>query len=152
VEPAVETAEGGGSASSGFLYRLMDRPRWVRLWTLLGFWAAMFALTHWPELDDLLPDADWLPMSDKIIHFTMFAGWMTAWWWLLSASRPRVGGVLLAKVLAGGACYAAFDELTQALVARDPDLSDWLADLAGMSAALVVLLYARRRRTAAESA
>lgn len=121
------------------------RRAWRRL-LLGGYWAAIFSITHWPHLEDLLPEYRWLPERfDLVVHFGMYAGWTAAWWIVLAAAGPltrrHVGWLL-----AGGLGYGVFDELTQAVVQRTPAISDLLADSAGVVAASVLLWRWQERR------
>jgi len=60
---------------------------------------------------------------------------------LMAHRRPRRWRPLAA--LAVLAAYGAFDEVTQALVARSPSLSEWWTDVQGAAAAIIVTELAR---------
>ncbi len=100
----------------------------------------MFIATHWPEIERFRPERGW-PFSefDKLVHMGLYAGWLAAWWWVLMGARGRVTRAALAWLVAGGAAYAVFDELTQGLVDRTPSLADAAADAAGTCIAVAVL-------------
>ena len=115
-------------------------PARHRRWVLLAYWTLMFALTHWPGLDDLVTVPQWIPHADKYVHFGMYAGWMVTWWWVLAGRRWPVNRQAFTWALAGGAAYAIFDELTQIIVSRDCEVGDWLADVGGMTTAMLMLM------------
>ncbi len=122
--------------------------------SLMLYWTVIFGLTHWPEIDRLAPH---MPSNfDKLVHASMYAGWMAVWWWVLRAGGGRVTTATSVRLIAAGAVYAIFDELTQAIVGRQPDVADFLCDLTGLVVAAVVLhawqrRKARRRSTGASS-
>jgi VanZ family protein len=127
-----------------------DERRVKRLRVLwIGFWVLLFGLTHWPKP----PPLGHIPESDKVMHFiayftlalaggrlwlaqrrTLTAGWIIVWW----------------GVYAG---YAAIDELLQELpfIHRSCELGDWLADIVGVSAALLITWSGRHRAAQATS-
>lgn len=115
-------------------------------WVLLGWWVMMFAVTHWPEIDEFAPSLGRIPHFDKLVHFGMFGAWSMLFLLALAAGRRRLqqSDALLALLI--GAVYAAFDEITQGLVDRQPDLVDFTVDMLGITAGLFVyrLLPIRR--------
>ncbi len=114
------------------------------------YWAAMFGLTHLPEIDRFLPSAGWrVPHLDKVVHLGLYAGWACLWWWVLAGTeRRRVGASAMGWILAGGVVWAAFDELTQAIVGRQPSVWDFLCDVLGLGLALLALAAWQRRESA----
>jgi VanZ family protein len=110
-----------------------------------AFWLLAFATTHLPA--GQVPD---LGQSDKRLHFagyfvlaSLFAGALAAF-----GVSPRRRAVLGLAILPA---YGAFDEVTQALVRRNPAVGDWLADAMGVVAAIALVETARwiaTRRTA----
>jgi hypothetical protein len=129
------------TAAGGLLSRLLNRSQAFRRYWLIAYWAFIFFLTHWPNVDDF-PGARWLPVdSDLVVHFSMYAGWAAAWWWLLAGRGVQLPGRVVSRLLAGAAAYGIFDELTQALVGRDPELGDLLMDMAGVVTALLLLSW-----------
>jgi VanZ family protein len=80
-----------------------------------------------------------LPVSDKVVHFLMFA---------LLAVTGRLAGVPLRGLAAGLVVYAGVSELLQSAlpINRDGDLRDALADTLGALSGLVVHAAAGRRR------
>jgi VanZ family protein len=114
---------------------------------LLLYWTAIFALTHWPEIDRYGPS--WKPpYFDKVVHFCMYAGWATVWCWVLSAGGQQVRNRAVYWLLAGGAAYAIFDEVSQAVVDRDPSVGDFAADVLGIVLATAVFQWWQQRRAA----
>ena len=102
-------------------------------WTLL-----IVAICSIPGDD--LPDVD-IWGYDKVGHFVMFAGF--GWLWARAASKQALGWVLVT-----GVAFAGLTEVYQGLLpfGRTPDLYDALADVAGLSAALLVYRLRKRRR------
>lgn len=123
----------------------------LRRWVFLGYWLAMFVATHLPRIGEV-GRAFPFPHFDKVLHFCMFAGWMALCRWLLRRPGGRPGRKAMVGVFLAGALYAAFDELTQSLVGRDTSLGDFLADMAGMLAALWFAEARSRRRTSRKTA
>ncbi len=116
----------------------------LRRWLFLGYWLLMFIGTHVPRIEKI--GSQFLfPHADKLAHFCMFVVWIVLSWWLLRVIRSRPGFKALAGLFVCGACYAAFDELTQSLVGRETSLADFAADLAGMLVAIPLLLKWRPR-------
>ncbi len=120
-------------------------PRALRPCLLAVYWLAMGVGTHWPEVHDFAPQAVLrLPHADKFVHAGLYLGWVLMWVWALSSGGKWVGRRGLAMILAGGAVWAMIDELTQPFCQRQPELSDYLCDLAGLGlGAIAVLLYRR---------
>ena len=104
---------------------------------LIVYWVGAFVMTHMPMPKEARL-AHEVPYADKIVHLTIYAGLsllLSVWFGV----RKRVGGALLvaAVVLCVLAGYAAFDEISQGQVGRDPDVRDWFADVAGIHVGLV---------------
>lgn len=113
---------------------------------LIGCWVLMFFMTHWPDLTPFEPESGWpIPEFDRIVHFGMFAAWGTLWWLILLVSRGSVSRSAIAWVLVGGGAWAVFDECTQAIVGRTPDIVDFACDMGGLLASLVGFRYYLRR-------
>lgn len=123
---------------------LPARLRWVILPLLVLYWTALFTATHLPPRD-----APSVGVPDKLLHFLAYGG--LGFLLVLSATtfrplRPRAFAALLAIL----AIYGILDELLQSVVARTPELFDWLADLAGglagmLAAGLMLALLDRWR-------
>ena len=118
----------------------------VRRWIFLGYWLLMFAATHVPHIDRFGPES-WrdIPHLDKVVHFGLFAGWVTLAGWLACPGSARPSSRVIVGLFAAGALYGAFDELTQSLVGRETSLADYLADLAGMATVIMIRLRWARR-------
>jgi len=105
----------------------------------------MFCATHWPDVDRFRPESGWpFPGFDRLVHFGLYAVWGFLWWLIFLVSRRAVSRWVIGWVLAGGIVWAAFDECTQAVVGRTPDVVDFVCDLGGLLASLVIFrLYWR---------
>lgn len=105
-------------------------------WLWVGYWIALFTVTHVPMSGgDGLP----VPHVDKAIHVGLY--FLLVWLGgrhLARTVRPQPVRVLFAWA-AGYAVYALFDEFLQSLVSRTMSLGDWLADVAGILLATVLL-------------
>jgi VanZ family protein len=112
----------------------------------LGFWGLMFVATHVP-----LGGAGELrvPHGDKVVHFGMFFLLALLGSWRLAGRGLLTWRRLLAWGLAY-AMYAVIDESLQPLVGRTASLSDWLADVAGVAVAQL-LVGLRLRNSGARS-
>lgn len=89
--------------------------------------------------------------ADKIVHFGLYFGLGLT---LGRAARlSRLRGILaLSAPLAAGIGFAAVDELMQGWVpTRVPQMSDWLADVAGLLAAYALYLARWRHRWKTEA-
>jgi VanZ family protein len=116
----------------------------------LAYVALIFFLSSRPYLHAPGPDFD---MKDKIVHALEYAVLGT----LLGrafrgAAGPRSPAVAFLLVLAIGASIAAADEVFQGTVpGRMRDVTDWLADVAGLAMGGGVMVFgARRGRAPAE--
>jgi len=128
------------------MIRQLYGSRELRRWTLILYWITMFVATHWPDINRYKPEYGWpIPHFDAVMHTTVYAGWAAMWWWFLSAGKRQVSRAAAGWLLAGGVLWAAFDELSQALVAREPAIDDFLCDLCGML--LVVFILSLRQHT-----
>jgi len=113
-----------------------SKLRSLRHVILSGFvlsWLGAFVATHVPL--EQLPE---LGTSDKTLHLVGF-GVLGAGFWLtmlaFGAARLRRVAVIIPALMT----YGAIDEITQPLVHRYATLEDWLADVVGVIAAVVVL-------------
>ena len=109
----------------------------------LAYWLVCFVLTHLPipQEESSLPD---IPHADKIAHFGMYFLLAFAMAFIVNRScQPltaarRLGTFMLAVLIC--ALYGIFDELSQNWVpTRSADVLDWLTDLAGATAGVMVL-------------
>lgn len=110
------------------------------MWGPAAVWAAvLFLLSSWPNP----VGPSWLHVSDKVVHFVLFAVLGGA----LGFGRQWSGGnVPHWLVICVGMLYGAMDEWHQALVPnRVPSLADWYADVSGVLLGyLLVTLLAKR--------
>lgn len=114
-------------------------PVWRRrIW--IGYWIAIFVATHLPPSSRAVQFAFRLP--DWVLHAGAYAGFGALAVWALPG-RPTVRR--LAIVFAALLAYGAFDELTQPLVRRSCELSDWIADAIGGLAGIAAATAWRRR-------
>jgi len=103
---------------------------------LLLYWPGIFVLAHIP-----LPQVvRGVAVSDKTIHYLAYFVLVFLVWCGINPERKvnwrkaRVWWVLFVMV-----CYGAFDEWLQGYVGRNPDVLDFLADVAGGVTSLIVL-------------
>jgi hypothetical protein len=100
----------------------------------------MFVATHWPDIDRFKPDTGWpIPFFEVVMHAGVYAGWVVMWWWVLRTHGRQLSGAATTWIMAGGAAYGAFDELTQALVNREPTMPDFTCNVVGILIAIVIL-------------
>jgi VanZ family protein len=106
----------------------------MRLVIWFSYLFAAFAATHTPKADRVLVPSF---LSDLAMHFAGYAvlGGLTMW--MLSPAR-RMPLRLMGASCLGLMAYAAFDELTQPLVGRACELGDWVADVLGALAGILV--------------
>ncbi|MCJ7543756.1 MAG: VanZ family protein [Phycisphaerae bacterium] len=102
------------------------------LLTCVGAWVIAAVATHIPE-----PELSGIHVSDKTLHVVGYFGLASLFWLSLAAYGSRARRRLL-TVLMVLAVYGVVDETTQALVHRTPDVADWLANLVGITAAIVL--------------
>jgi VanZ family protein len=138
---SVAMTGSGRAGRKGGAARASSRSAGVRRACLIGYWLAIFFMTHWPRIEDF-PHPPWLfPQFDLVVHFCLYAGWAAAWVWVLIGEGKWAGARTAKWVALGGAAYSLFDEFTQLIVGRDAEIGDILADLAGV---VVVLALASR--------
>ena len=99
---------------------------------LAVYWLTLVTATHWPLR--FLPRDKPLLASDKLLHFSAYAGLAFLLSLVVYLRRPSSLGLSLGKVacvwvvvVVSGLC----DEFTQPLVGRDFEWYDWLADSVG---------------------
>ena len=126
---------------------IIPLARRVLLVGLVLLWAGAFAATHIPV--SKMPE---LHASDKTLHVLGYFALGGVFHITLAAygiGRLRRSIVVVLTM----AAYGALDEITQPLVNRCAAFGDWLADLAGAAAAVLVLeafhttLLKRKRAT-----
>ncbi len=110
----------------------------ARRWLPPALWAALIlVLTSIPSPPG--PPGG-IPHLDKVVHFVLYAG---LGWLVTRALRARTTRALV-MVAVSIALFAAFDEWHQRYFTRDPEIPDWIADVLGASAGVLVALRARR--------
>ena len=108
-------------------------------------WLAAFAATHVPATT-----IRGVHVGDKTLH-TVGYFFLTGAFLLTLATRGRTRQLRIGLALAVMTAYGAFDELTQELVNRSAEWRDFLADLAGVILAVIVVeafLWLKARRSA----
>jgi VanZ family protein len=117
----------------------LSRRQKLTIISLLLYWPIIFILTHVP-IPQLVRQAG---VSDKYLHFIAFLFLIFLLWFAVSPDRkvswrePTVWWVLF--VVAG---YGAFDEwLQDYFVGRSGNVADFLANLAGTFAGLILLVF-----------
>ena len=125
--------------------------RWLLVAGIGAYWLALFVLTHLPVDPD--PASKSRFPVDKVVHAAAFFGLSLLLAAAVATWRPPVTWPALLAILVVLAAYAAVDEISQGQIRyRVPDLRDWLADMLGAGAGLVVFIGVRhlaKRRTAA---
>lgn len=96
-------------------------------------WVFAFVATHWPQSD--LPRIE---TSDKVLHFIGYlALGMILLGALMAHGLERARRIAIVAITL--AVYGALDEITQPIVGRVAAFGDWLADVGGALAAIVIL-------------
>ncbi len=113
-----------------------SKLRSLRHVILIGFllsWLGAFGASHIPL--EQLPE---FGASDKTLHLVGFFLLGTGFWLtMLAFGSPMSRRVVV--IVSAMTIYAALDEITQPLVNRYAAFDDWLADVVGVIAAVVVL-------------
>jgi len=110
----------------------------LMLVVLLLYWPAIFVATHLP-IPQLIRQAG---VSDKILHFVAYFVLVFLLWFTLipeskvSWRKPKAWWILLALV-----CYGLMDEVLQIYVGRNCDAPDFLANLTGAVAGLILFTF-----------
>jgi VanZ family protein len=101
----------------------------------------LFCATHLPVPDDA---EEIVSTFDKVIHASSYCilTVLTCLAWL--PARPGFRHITL--LISGLLLFAAFDEITQALVHRSPDVEDWKSDASGIVIACVATVNLRAWR------
>lgn len=110
------------------------------MWGPAIVWAVvLFLLSAWPNPTG----PSWLHVSDKVVHFVLFAVLGAA----LAVGRQWSGGTVPHGLVIGvGMLYGAMNEWYQALVPnRVPSLGDWYADIAGLLFGYFVITFLAKR-------
>lgn len=103
---------------------------------LFIYWPVIFTLSHIP-VPGLVREAG---VSDKTLHFLVYLLLTFLFWFAVSPERKvnyrRVSLWWVFLVMAG---YAIIDEVLQGYVGRNADMLDFVADVAGILAGLIML-------------
>jgi VanZ family protein len=117
--------------------------RWI-FRILILYMIAMFVVTHIPKIEPLFPRRRFWIEPDKLAHFGMYFGLTILLAFAIAlrrtdrALRTGLSVIGYVAIVLFVAFFAAADETTQPLTGRQLDFDDWLADMIGMSCALVV--------------
>ncbi|MFQ5491561.1 MAG: VanZ family protein [Phycisphaerae bacterium] len=107
-------------------------------WTWRVYWLGLFVIMHLPKP----PGAELTArIGDKVVHAGAYFVLACLGGWSARRRGCRLNRRWLGRWWLIYAVYAALDELLQAIpsLGRACELGDWLADLTGMTAALVLL-------------
>ena len=116
--------------------QMKSAVRWIPAvaWMSLIFW-----LSSGP-----LPSTGGIEIPDKVAHFGASAVLGALLWFAFAPLGVGRGG---AFAFIAAALYGASDEFHQRFVAgRSADVADWLADVAGSAAALILIIATAARR------
>ncbi len=120
--------------------RILRRPIVYAAVILAVYWIVLFTATHLPGK---VIRHGGMTVNDKVAHFAayallaFFAVWVLPW--ALKAPRWYGGWVLVILAI-----YGAVDEWLQQYVPnRQADLLDWLADVSGAAAGILVFYVVR---------
>lgn len=105
---------------------------------LLFYWPAIFILTHVPIPKKFLENIQ--HVSDKTLHYLAYLILVFLLWFAISPDKKVNWRKASAWwVLLVMAVYGAVDEWLQGYVRRDPDMMDFIADLAAALTGLILL-------------
>lgn len=120
-----------------FLQPLPVRPWWAHPLTLLwlGCWAGLFVIMHIP-----VPHGAPIPKGgDKIIHMVAYFALATLGGRAAIGRGVRINLRWIITWTLVYAAYGALDEVLQSFVNRSASFTDWLADVAGLVLAAIML-------------
>lgn len=114
--------------------------RWLLTATWLTYTVVLVWTTHAPSVPQPRIPIGSIP-PDKVLHFAAYAvlGMLTV---LAAQAWRRIGPRTLLVVFAALALFALADEGTQPAFGRVTEFQDWIADVAGVAAALAAWLAA----------
>jgi len=116
------------------LKRLAYRARTLALF----YFVVLCVATHIPQ-----PQVETISFSDKWVHFAGYAVLtvlvLAGWELTIGALDPKH----YFAVWLAGTVYGAIDEITQIPVNRSCDMNDWIADVLGIVAGLLVFRLGR---------
>lgn len=117
----------------------------IILTILIIVWLTEFIATHIP-----VPKMPYIPGKDKTLHILAYF-FLSLCWFVTFHSYGKKYRTSLFAMLIVFPLYAAFDEITQPLVNRHADFTDWRADMLGaLLGALVFWICMKIREKRAE--
>ena len=126
----------------------MPYPREVDIHPLIQFLTSWGPALLWAGVlfflsaQSSVPGVGWLPFGDKVGHCLLYAIFGLALGW---AGRHGRGGFTHLMIVGMGLVFAASDEWHQAFVPhREPSIGDFGADLAGILAGYLLILFLLR--------
>lgn len=109
----------------------------------LAVWTGAFVATHVPAPAVRLP----VDVRDVWLHFVGFVVLGVVTIWRIAGGGARIGLRTAAGWFLGLVAYGLFDEVTQELVGRTFQWTDWAADGAGAAVGvLTAVVWSRWRR------
>ncbi len=108
--------------------------RWVAWIALASYVVILLTMTHLPR-----PPGVFEGRNDKTLHFLAYFVLGCCAYFAAAVTLPdrKWIGVWL---LISGSLFALFDETTQPFFKRSADVFDWIADIIGLSAAMIVAM------------
>lgn len=117
-----------------------------RRWAPLLFAGAYYGAIFYLSSRSRFPSAPSFPLSDKLVHGLIFAGFGLVLLWSWRRVLPDAATAWTATAVTG-VLGAILDEVHQIFVPlRQADPADVLADILGIAAALLIAAWVRRRR------
>lgn len=122
------------------LFASAARSRAIRRWAFALYACVLAIATHWPGVTIEGP----IERPDLVIHLVAFSIWTLLLGFSRLLGEPRRARTLLVVALVASA-YAGLDEFTQRYVNRTSSWDDYLANLSGIGAGIVLLALRIRR-------
>lgn len=111
--------------------------QWIG-WIALGSYVALLlTLTHLPK-----PPGVFEGHNDKTLHLLAYFALGCCAYFASAVTLPGRRWIWV-WVLIGGSLFALFDETTQPFFKRSADVFDWIADVIGLTIAIMVGLIVR---------
>ncbi|MBN2375946.1 MAG: VanZ family protein [Sedimentisphaerales bacterium] len=117
--------------------RIKNLTGWL---VLVVYWPILFVATHLPRLPEMKVFGRDVTLHIAAYFVLMLIFWLARYGWEKPDFRKRQLYLALLVV----AVYAAVDELSQKLVNRHCDIVDWISDMTGALAILVLMMILRR--------
>jgi len=116
----------------------LTRRQKITIVVLVFYWIVLAIVAH-IRIPQLVYRAQ---VSDKWLHFLAYLNLAFLLWFSVKPdSKANWRGRLVWLVLLASAAYGGIDELLQPYVGRTKDLGDFLANVAGASAGLIMLSF-----------